>query len=52
MVKLRFGHNDQTSAYIASIAQVLPIFFAPFQGYLHDYYGYRAFTGKYIYIYL
>ncbi|KAI8051028.1 major facilitator superfamily domain-containing protein [Syncephalis plumigaleata] len=44
MVKLRFGHNDQTSAYIASIAQILPIFFAPFQGYLHDYYGYRALT--------
>ncbi|RKP27170.1 major facilitator superfamily domain-containing protein, partial [Syncephalis pseudoplumigaleata] len=44
MVKLRFGHDDQTSAYIASVAQVLPIFFAPFQGYLHDFYGYRATT--------
>jgi MFS family permease len=42
MVKLRYGHGDQTAATIASISQILPIFVAPFQGYFHDRYGRRA----------
>ncbi|RKP09955.1 major facilitator superfamily domain-containing protein, partial [Thamnocephalis sphaerospora] len=44
MVKIRFGRKEDIAAFTASISQVLPIFIAPFQGYLHDRYGRRAVT--------
>jgi len=44
LVKERFGRADADAAQIASVAQVLPIFIAPFLGYLFDRYGRRCST--------
>ncbi|RKP13951.1 major facilitator superfamily domain-containing protein, partial [Piptocephalis cylindrospora] len=42
LIKLKYGGTDEGSARIASIAQVLPIFIAPFMGWWHERYGRRS----------
>jgi len=44
LVKTRWGVSDTTAAYNSSISQFLPIFVAPFLGYLMDRYGQRCFA--------
>jgi MFS family permease len=45
-VKLRFGYDNSDAAAIASVAQVLPIFFMPLLGVFVDKYGKRPLMSK------
>jgi len=44
MIKVIYGNDNTTSALLASISQIAPIFFSPFMGYIHDRFGLRRFT--------
>jgi MFS family permease len=45
-VKYRFGYDDSRAAAIASVAQILPIFFMPLLGVFVDRYGKRSVLSK------
>ncbi|KAI9230732.1 MAG: major facilitator superfamily domain-containing protein [Piptocephalis tieghemiana] len=42
MIKLKYGGTNEGAARVASLAQVLPIFVAPFMGWWHEKYGRRS----------
>ncbi|KAJ2798193.1 hypothetical protein H4R21_004031, partial [Coemansia helicoidea] len=42
LVKLRFGVDDATAAWSASMSQVMPIFLVPFLGWFFDTFGLRT----------
>jgi hypothetical protein len=44
LMQMWYGYKDSEAAQVASIAQVLPIFIAPFLGYVHGRYGKRCST--------
>lgn len=46
MIKLKYGGTNEGAARVASLAQVLPIFVAPFMGWWHEKYGRRSLIRK------